>query len=637
MFLRATKRKKDGKTHFYWSLVENVRVGRRVFQRRALYLGELNDSQKAEWQRTVEAFDEKGNVRQLRLFPEDRAPEADDGGIVRICMDRLAVRNLRNWGEVWLGTALWDMLGLDGFWAARLPASRKGTDWLALLKAIVMYRFADPGSELQMHSNWLANTAVEELVGPGALTGRSTLYACLDRVMWPSAEWKKPRGERKGSYKDELLYFLRDRWAGLFGSTCDVVLFDLTSTYFEVDGTKALDSSLQCHGYSRDKRGDCLQVVVALVLTPDGFPLAYEVLPGNTSDRKAQMPFIRRLEERYGKIGSLWLMDRGVPTEETLKEMREGGYKYLVGAPRGHLRAIGDKLDKAQWQEVQEGISVKVAKADPARAKDDGGHETETPGDTFVLTKSGARSLKETSMRAKKIRSAMKTLFAIDARIGRSKWRKAETPDRGLSRDELLKRLAVAESKAGRAWKMIAISIPKEGEKVTPETFRWHLDWDRIDEARANDEGTYLLRTNLPDCDPKTLWKKYMIQGEIEYAFRELKNDLGLRPVYHQLDDRIEAHIFTAFMALCLLQTLRAIAREHAPGLTPRQIIEKFKTVKMVDVVLPTTDGRVVTLPRYIEPKEDVAILLDRLALHLPEQPPPRISGDAAEAAKTKV
>ena len=637
MFLRATKRKKDGKTHFYWSLVENVRVGRRVFQRRALYLGELNDSQKAEWQRTVEAFDEKGNVRQLRLFPEDRAPEADDGGIVRICMDRLAVRNLRNWGEVWLGTALWDMLGLDGFWAARLPASRKGTDWLALLKAIVMYRFADPGSELQMHSNWLANTAVEELVGPGALTGRSTLYACLDRVMWPSAEWKKPRGERKGSYKDELLYFLRDRWAGLFGSTCDVVLFDLTSTYFEVDGTKALDSSLQCHGYSRDKRGDCLQVVVALVLTPDGFPLAYEVLPGNTSDRKAQMPFIRRLEERYGKIGSLWLMDCGVPTEETLKEMREGGYKYLVGAPRGHLRAIGDKLDKAQWQEVQEGISVKVAKADPARAKDDGGHETETPGDTFVLTKSGARSLKETSMRAKKIRSAMKTLFAIDARIGRSKWRKAETPDRGLSRDELLKRLAVAESKAGRAWKMIAISIPKEGEKVTPETFRWHLDWDRIDEARANDEGTYLLRTNLPDCDPKTLWKKYMIQGEIEYAFRELKNDLGLRPVYHQLDDRIEAHIFTAFMALCLLQTLRAIAREHAPGLTPRQIIEKFKTVKMVDVVLPTTDGRVVTLPRYIEPKEDVAILLDRLALHLPEQPPPRISGDAAEAAKTKV
>ena len=637
MFLRATKRKKDGKTHFYWSLVENVRVGRRVFQRRALYLGELNDSQKAEWQRTVEAFDEKGNVRQLRLFPEDRAPEADDGGIVRICMDRLAVRNLRNWGEVWLGTALWDMLGLDGFWAARLPASRKGTDWLALLKAIVMYRFADPGSELQMHSNWLANTAVEELVGPGALTGRSTLYACLDRVMWPSAEWKKPRGERKGSYKDELLYFLRDRWAGLFGSTCDVVLFDLTSTYFEVDGTKALDSSLQCHGYSRDKRGDCLQVVVALVLTPDGFPLAYEVLPGNTSDRKAQMPFIRRLEERYGKIGSLWLMDRGVPTEETLKEMREGGYKYLVGAPRGHLRAIGDKLDKAQWQEVQEGISVKVAKADPARAKDDGGHETETPGDTFVLTKSGARSLKETSMRAKKIRSAMKTLFAIDARIGRSKWRKAETPDRGLSRDELLKRLAVAESKAGRAWKMISICMPKEGEQVTPETFRWNLDWDRIDEARANDEGTYLLRTNLPDCDPKTLWKKYMIQGEIEYAFRELKNDLGLRPVYHQLDDRIEAHIFTAFMALCLLQTLRAIAREHAPGLTPRQIIEKFKTVKMVDVVLPTTDGRVVTLPRYIEPKEDVAILLDRLGLQLPEQPPPKISGDVAEAAKPRM
>ena len=208
---------------------------------------------------------------------------------------------------------------------------------------------------------------------------------------------------------------------------------------------------------------------------------------------------------------------------------------------------------------------------------------------------------------------------------------------RELTRDELIQRLAVAGSKAGGSWKMISITIPKEGEKVTPETFKWKLDWDRIREARANDEGTYLLRTNLPECDPKTLWKRYMIQGEIEYAFRELKNDLGLRPVYHQLDDRIEAHIFTAFMALCLLQTLRAIAREHAPGLTPRQIIDKFRAVKMVDVVMPTTDGRIVTLPRYVEPKPDLAILLDRLGLTLPAQPPPKISSEAADAAKSTV
>ena len=268
MFLRSTKRFKDGKQHTYWSMVENVRVGRRVFQRQALYLGELNDSQREEWQRAIEAFDEKGNVRQLKLFPEDRAPETDDGQVVRIRMDRLTVRNVRNWGEVWLGLELWDKLGLDGFWTSRLGPSRKGTDWLALMKAIVLYRFTDPGSELRMHTNWLANTAVGELIGPGALTGRSTLYSCLDRVLWNSEEWKKPRGERKGSFKDEFLYFLRDRWAGLFASTCDVVLFDLTSTYFEVDGTKALESDLQRYGYSRDKRGDCLQVVVALVLTP---------------------------------------------------------------------------------------------------------------------------------------------------------------------------------------------------------------------------------------------------------------------------------------------------------------------------------------------------------------------------------
>ena len=421
------------------------------------------------------------------------------------------------------------------------------------------------------------------------------------------------------------------------GTTCDVVLFDLTSTYFEVDGTKALESDLQRYGYSRDKRGDCLQVVVALVLTPDGFPLAYEVMPGNTSDKETQMPFIRRLEEKYGKIGSLWLMDRGVPTEKTLREMRESGYRYLVGAPRGHLKVLGDKLKKSDWQNVQEGVDVKMAKADDVTAKAADGKETTVPGDTFVLTRSAARSLKETSMRAKRIRSAMKTLFRLDGRIGRSKWRKAEPSKRELTRDELIQRLAVAGSKAGGSWKMISITIPKEGEKVTPETFKWKLDWDRIREARANDEGTYLLRTNLPECDPKTLWKRYMIQGEIEYAFRELKNDLGLRPVYHQLDDRIEAHIFTAFMALCLLQTLRAIAREHAPGLTPRQIIDKFRAVKMVDVVMPTTDGRIVTLPRYVEPKPDLAILLDRLGLTLPAQPPPKISGEAADAAKSTV
>ena len=633
MFLRATKRFKDGKAHCYWSLVESVRVGRRVFQRQALYLGELNDSQRAEWQRTVEAFDENGKPQQMKLFPENRAPGTDDDSVVRIRTDRLVVKNLRNWGEVWLGTVLWDKLGLDDFWKARLSSSRKGTDWLSIMKAIVLYRFTDPGSELRMHSNWMANTAIEELIGSGALTGRSTLYSCLDRVIWPSDEWRKPRAERRNSFKDELFHYLRDRWAGLFGSTCDVVLFDLTSTYFEVDGTKALESELQRYGYSRDKRGDCLQVVVALVLTPDGFPLAYEVMPGNTNDRETQMPFIKRLEAKYGRIGSLWLMDRGVPTEKTLKAMREGGYKYLVGAPRGHLKVLGDRLAKAEWQNVQDGISVKVARLDSEAGTSASGTAGESSGDTFVLTRSTARSLKETSMRVKKLRGAMKTLFAVDGRIGRVRWRKAGPVKRELSRDELLKRLAVAEAKAGRAWKMISITLPKEGQKVTPETFHWHLDWDRIDEARANDEGTYLLRTNLPECDPKTLWKRYMIQGEIEYAFRELKNDLGLRPVYHQLDDRIEAHVFTAFMALCLFQTLRAIARERAPGLTPRQIVEKFRTVKMVDVVMPTTDHRIVTLPRYIEPKKDVAILLDRLGLTLPEQPPPKVSAEAVETA----
>lgn len=474
MFLRATKRKKDGKVHLYWSVVENVRVGRRVFQRRALYLGELNDSQHAEWQRAIEAIDENGRVTQLKLFPEERAPESDDGSIVRIQMNRLSVRNMRNWGELWLGLQLWDMLELDNFWSSRIDKSRKGTDWLALLKAIVFYRLTAPGSELQMHERWFKDCAAEELFGPGVLTGRSTLYNCLDKVLFPHEQWKKPRNERTLSFKDDLFFYLRERWAGLFGSTCDVVLFDLTSTYFEVDGIKALESDLQRYGYSRDKRGDCLQVVIALVLTPDGFPLSYEVLPGNTNDRNTQMPFIEKLEKKHGKIGNLWLMDRGVPSEETLQAMREGGYKYLVGAPRGHLKILGKKLEEAKWEEVQQGIEVKTAQAD---------------GDTFVLTRSNARSLKETSMRVKKIRGAMKTLFALDKRIGRSKWRTIEASERKLTRDELIRRLAVAESKAGRAWKMISVYIPGEGEDVTLDSFTWHLDWAKIREARRNDGG----------------------------------------------------------------------------------------------------------------------------------------------------
>ena len=618
MFLRHTDRFKDGKNHRYWSVVESVRVGRRTFKRQAIYLGELNDSQKTGWMRAVEAFDEHGDVRQLKLFPAENAPKDDIGNIIRIKTEELRLENMRNWGEVWIGMELWNKLELDRFWGPRLERSRKDTDWLALLKAIVMYRFTDPGSEWRMHREWLKNTAVEELIGAGARTGKSTLYAALDQAMYSHEEWLKPEKERIG-FKDEFFYFLRDKWANMFHSTCDVVLFDLTSTYFEVDGTKSFENEFQQHGYSRDKRGDCLQVVIALVLTPDGFPLSYEVLPGNTNDKEAQMPFIAKLEKKYGKIGNLWLMDRGVPTEKTLKMMREGGYKYLVGSPRGHVKVLGKKLEAQEWEDVQDGIKVKIA---------------EEGDEKFILTRSEARTFKETAMRVRKIRAVMKTLFAIDERIGQSKWRKIEPSKRLLTRDELIGRLEVAKSKAGRAWKFIEIVRPKEGEKVTTESFRWRLDWNAIRKARNEDEGTYLLRTNLTDCDPKTLWKKYMIQGEIEQAFKELKNDLGLRPIHHQLETRIEAHIFTAFMALCLQATLKAIAHEHAPGLTPRQIIDKMKTIKMIDVKMPTTDGRMVTLPRYVEPKEDVALILSKLGFTLPKQPPPKISASQLPAEK---
>ena len=383
---------------------------------------------------------------------------------------------------------------------------------------------------------------------------------------------------------------------------------------------------LQCHGYSRDRRGDCLQVVIALVLTPDGLPLAYEVMPGNTSDKGTQMQFVDRLVKKYGhggKLDSLWLMDRGVPTEKTLSDMRAKGFRYLVGAPRSMVDALGTKLVGQEWTHVKDGIRVKFA----------------TDGaDKYVLTYSRERFTKEHTMRLRRMRTVLKVLHAVDVRIGRRQefdkdGRPVEKDRKALSRDELISRLAVARSKAGRSWGLFRIKVPKRTEAtVTKDNFSWSFNLDRIRQARR-DEGTYLLRTNMTDADPSTLWRQYMIQGEIEQSFREVKNDLGLRPVYHQLDGRIKAHVFVSYVAYCLQATLKNLTRSKAGGLTPRQIFEKMKKIYMVDVRIPTTDGREIVMQRYGEPKDDVVLVLSQLGLNLPTQPPPKIDGRAIEGA----
>jgi transposase len=592
MFLRHKTRRKDGKQHRYWSIVENRRVsGGRTVQRHVLYLGEINDSQKAAWCQTIEAFDESASQsRQIALFPEDRPAPALDCDVVQVRLSGLRLLRPRQWGACWLACHLWDLLALDEFWSPRLPPSRQGTRWLNILKLLVAYRLIDPGSEWRLHREWYDRSAMADLLGESfALAGKDKLYRCLDRLL---------------AHKTELFGVLRQRWEALFQAKFDVLLYDLTSTYFECDPP---ETGKRRFGYSRDKRSDCVQVVIALVVTPDGLPLAYEVMAGNTADNTTLRDFLKRIETQYGRINRTWLMDRGIPTEAVLAEMRasKAPIHYLVGTPRGRLSRMEQAFLAKPWAETRDAVQVKLVEQD---------------GEVYILARSDARREKEQAMRRRRLRKLLARL--------------KELRQQTLSRDQLLLKLGAARKEAGAgAWRIVAITLPGKDQPVTPETFSFRLDWNRLREARRR-EGSYLLRSNMASRDPAELWNFYLQLVAVEQAFKELKGDLAIRPIHHQTDARIEAHIFVAFLAYCLQVTLKHRLRALAPGLTPRAMLEKMAGIQMLDVQLPTTDGRTILLSRHTEPEPDQVLLLQQLKLRLPDQPPPRIvAADVAKAA----
>jgi transposase len=552
-----------------------------VIKRQLLYLGEINDAQRAQWCSALDVLDEsKDAFQQVSLFPDDRTPPPEVSNPVQIRLKQMTLRRPRQWGGCWLAMELWNQLGLDSFWASLLPASRKGTEWLHVLKTLVCYRLLDPGSEWRLHRDWFKTSAMSDLLGEDdSVVAKDTLYRCLDKVC---------------EHKTDLFSFLQKQWSLLFHASYDVLLYDLTSTYFECD--PPAEEGLRRFGYSRDKRSDCVQVVIALIVTPEGFPVAYEVMPGNTSDRTTLPDFLRKVEKQYGKINRLWIMDRGIPTEEALGQMRAEGANYLVGTPRGRLSKLEDQLFHLPWNQVQDQIEVKLARDDE---------------DLYVLTRSGGRRDKEQSMRRRRLKKLWKRLHQIRGM-------------KQLTRDALLLKLGAAKQEAGKAWELVDIRLPEPRQEVTPETFTFRLNRKRLRRVRRG-EGTYLLRTNLTDGNPEKLWKQYIVLTEIEQAFKEIKQDLSIRPIYHQKDDRIEAHIFVSFLAYGLQVTLKQRAKAKAPGLTPRAILEKFKAVQMIDVHLPTTDGRVLIMPRYTQPEKDHQLLLHQLNLTLPDQPPPRL------------
>src|SRR5215468_5782310 len=594
MFLRSTNRRKDGKDHRYFSIVENHRLaGGKTVQRTVLYLGEINDQQQAAWRRTLDVFiEDEERYATMSLFPDDRELPADALDSVPVKLSGLELRRPRVFGNCWLACELWHQLGLDEFWQQRLPEAREGVSWEKVLRQLVANRLLDPGSEFRVHRQWFVDSAMDELLETNfAVAEKDRLYRCLDRVL---------------KYKQDLFVWLKQKWADLFHADFEVLLYDLTSTYFEGEMEQNPKAK---RGYSRDQRPDCLQLVIALVVTPDGFPLAYEVMNGNTSDRTTLRGFLEKIEDTYGKAQRVWVMDRGIPSEAILREMRQPERQtfYLVGTPKSRVTQHEKQWLDLPWQKVRDSVEVKLYE-----------HE----GEVYVLAKSQGRQAKEIAIRRKRLARLL---------------RKLRTMRKSLpQRDQLLLRIGAAKKEAGRAFGFVKLRLPKKDERVTRETFTFQVDKPKLTRAQQRD-GHYLLRSNLTGEDPAVLWTRYVQLTQIESVFRSLKSELGIRPIYHQLEHRADAHVLIAFLAYCLQVTLKNRLMIHAPGLSPTAVLEKLATVQMVEVWIPMVDGRWLVMPRHTQPDRDVQAVLDHLQISLPAQPPPRIKAARTAASQVPV
>jgi len=592
MYLKCHSRLKDGKEHEYYSICEKVACagGRRV-ERQVFYLGEINDSQREGWLKLIEAFDtESQQQTKLALFASNRpvpSHAAEFGVQVRLAEFRL--ERPRQWGACWVFLRLWEQLKLEEFWRQRLPASREHTSWYHVLMVLCAYRLLDPGSEWRLHREWYDKSAMGDLLAEDfALAAKDNLYRCLDKLL---------------EHKRALFSFLQERWQDLFGIPYDVLLYDLTSTYFESDPPFG-EGDKRRFGYSRDKRSDCVQVVIALVVTPEGFPLAYEVLAGNTSDRTTLKAFLEKIQSQYGKARRIWVMDRGIPTEELLQEMRqqtEPPIQYVVGTPKGQLSKLEATLLELNWQQVRPSVQVKLLSKDQ---------------ELFVLVKSQTRIGKERAIRRRKLKS----LWA----------RLKELREQRPSYETLLMKLGAAKAEAGRVWSLVEVKLPevprsKKARQQRVDGFEFALRKDTLRQVLKR-EGRYILRTNLQESDGARVWEFYLQLAEVEEAFKNIKGDLSIRPIFHQLERRIEAHVFVCFLAYCLHVTLGHQLHAKAPGLTARQLLEKFGRMQMMDVRFPTTDGRELLFVRYTQPEKDHKLLLAQMNWELPPQSPPRIT-----------
>jgi transposase len=578
MFLKCSRRNKDGKEHRSWSVVESCRTSKGVVQRHVLYLGEISGEQQSAWTRTLEAFDEREQrPRQLLLGEPPQSAQTLEG--VRLCLAKMRLERPRQWGACWLADYFWQELNLDSFFSEHLGVSREGTDWEKVLRILVIYRLLSPGSEWRLHREWFRRSALDSLLNTDLrAVADDTLYRCHDLLL---------------AHKEDLFAHLRQRWVDLFNAQFDVVLYDLTSTYFEC-AVPDDETDPRRFGYSRDKRSDCVQVVLALIVTPEGLPLAYEMLPGNTLDKTTLATMLALLAKRHGAARRIWLMDRGIPTEETLACMRASTppVNYLVGTPKARVKRMESQLQELPWEEVRCKVRVKKIAED---------------NETYIYAESAARKDKERSMLRHSLHNYLSRLAAL------------KTLKIPLSRDEMLLRLGQAKERAGRApCGHVRVEVAADGK------LSYKLDWEKVRQSYRR-AGGYLLRTNLGEKSGEELWRYYMQLVFVEESFRTLKSDLNLRPVYHQKPGRIEAHLHITFLSYCLLVTLKQRLRGHSSGLTPRSVLEKLSQIQQLEVLIPTEDGRELRLERRTQPDADARLVLEKLGLKLPEEGPPRL------------
>jgi len=577
MFLRPNHRDKDGKDHTYWSLVETVRTPDGPRQRTLCYLGELNDSAQARWLKGIEVFNEQGERRQLKLFPSDVELPENDPDVARVRVSRVRFERVRQFGTCCLGLELWKRLELDRFWESLLDGEAADVPWSRVAALLAINRLCAPSSELGIEERWYPATALDDLLGIAEGKINDTrLYRCLDRLL---------------PHKTKLERHLKERYGELFGAEFDVLLYDLTSTY--VEGQADKDPMLQ-RGYSRDHRPDCKQVVIALIVNVEGFPLSYETFDGDRTDVTSLEAVMRMVERKYGRARRIWVFDRGIVSEANLAALRQRGGQYLVGTPRSKLKGMERELLEGHWTQVREEVEAQLVPM---------------PGGTeaYVLGRSTGRREKERAIRHR---------FSI--RMERALTRLAQRVEKGQLKDR-----SKIERRLGKIQERYVQVADLYEAALRQAEGRWKLTWNVIEDRRAwceAREGAYLLRTNLEGATVEELWRKYIQLTEAEAAFRALKSELSIRPLFHQLEPRVKAHILVAFLGYSLWVTLKHLLRRKNSDCSPRQALALLAPIQSTDIVLPTTDGREIRLRRVAALNPQQEQLLKELSISLPDR-----------------